>query len=122
MTGPVSVVASSVRAMATNTGTSRTKPARTAFACTECGYAAAKWVGRCPECQTWGSLSEAGRPALLRKVTAGPVTTPARPMREIDASAVAPRPSGLGELDRVLGGGLVPDGVILLAGEPGVGK
>jgi DNA repair protein RadA/Sms len=109
--------------MSTSSGTSRHKTGRPAFSCTECGYAAAKWVGRCPECQAWGSLAEAGRPAaLLRKVSAGPVTAPARPMREIDASAVTARPSGLAELDRVLGGGLVPGGVILLAGEPGVGK
>ena len=71
-----------------------------------------------------GSLAEAGRPAvLLRKVTAGPVTTPAQPDRQVSTPArSARRPSGLGELDRVLGGGLVPGGVVLLAGEPGVGK
>ncbi len=102
---------------------SRPKVARPAFSCTECGHAAAKWVGRCPECQAWGSLAESGRStALLRRVSAGPVSAPARPMVQIDATSVAARPSGLSELDRVLGGGLIPGGVVLLAGEPGVGK
>jgi DNA repair protein RadA/Sms len=82
-----------------------------------------KWAGRCPNCQAWGSLSEVGATrTILRKVTAGPVTAPARPIGEIDASQVSARPSGVAELDRVLGGGLVPGGVVLLAGEPGVGK
>ena len=60
--------------------------------------------------------------AVLRKVTAGPVTAAARPIGQIDATAVAATPSGVAELDRVLGGGLVPGSVVLLAGEPGVGK
>jgi DNA repair protein RadA/Sms len=60
--------------------------------------------------------------AALRKVTAGPVTAPARPIGEIDVDAARARPTGVGELDRVLGGGLVPGAVLLLAGEPGVGK
>lgn len=82
-----------------------------------------KWAGRCPNCQAWGSLSEVGATrTILRKVTAGPVSAPARPIGEIDASQVSAQPSGVAELDRVLGGGLVPGGVVLLAGEPGVGK
>jgi len=83
----------------------------------------AKWAGRCPNCQAWGSLSEVGATrAILRKVTAGPVTSAAQPIDQVDATQVQARPSGLAELDRVLGGGLVPGGVVLLAGEPGVGK
>jgi DNA repair protein RadA/Sms len=84
-------------------------------------------VGRCPECQAWGSVGEVGagpvglRP-LTAAVTAGAVTAPARPIAEIDVEAARARPTGLGELDRVLGGGLVPGAVLLLAGEPGVGK
>ncbi len=99
------------------------KPARPSFHCTECGATAAKWAGRCPNCQAWGTLAEpgAGR-AVLRKVGPGPVTAPARPIGQVDASQVAAQPSGVAELDRVLGGGLVPGGVVLLAGEPGVGK
>ena len=91
------------------------------FRCDECGHELAKWVGRCPECQTWGTVSEAGgRPA--GRVTAGPVSAPARPIAEVAGEAAAHRPTGIGELDRVLGGGLVPGSVVLLAGEPGVGK
>ena len=86
-----------------------------------------RWVGRCPECQAWGSVAEAGAaPVGLRPlagaVTAGAVTAPARPIAEIDVEAARARPTGVGELDRVLGGGLVPGAVVLLAGEPGVGK
>ncbi|MEJ7649676.1 MAG: DNA repair protein RadA [Nakamurella sp.] len=98
---------------------------RTAYSCTECGHQAAKWVGRCPDCQAWGSLSEtAVGPARgsMRAVVAGPVSSPAQPIASVDATIARPRPSGVTELDRVLGGGLVPGSVVLLAGEPGVGK
>jgi DNA repair protein RadA/Sms len=60
--------------------------------------------------------------AALRQVTAGPVSAPALPIRDIDVQAARARPTGVAELDRVLGGGLVPGAVVLLAGEPGVGK
>lgn len=95
--------------------------ARTAYRCTACGWQAARWAGRCGECQAWGTVSEVGAPRL-RAVAAGPVTGPARPIGEVDAAAARARPTGLAELDRVLGGGLVPGAVLLLAGEPGVGK
>jgi len=96
---------------------------RVGYRCAECGNAVAKWVGRCPECSTWGSLTEAA-PALrqLRTVTAGPVSAPALPIGQVDVEAAAATPTGVGELDRVLGGGLVRGAVVLLAGEPGVGK
>ena len=97
--------------------------------CTECGWQAAKWTGRCGECQAWGTVQEAGtsRPARagIRAVSyraAVPVSTPARPIGQVDATDARARPTGLDELDRVLGGGLVPGAVLLLAGEPGVGK
>ncbi|AZI58775.1 DNA repair protein RadA [Nakamurella antarctica] len=103
--------------------TSAAKAARPSYSCTECGNASVKWHGRCPECQAWGTMAEAGPVSgALRKISAGPVTEPARPLFKIDASAISVRPSGIGELDRVLGGGLVPGSVVLLAGEPGVGK
>jgi DNA repair protein RadA/Sms len=95
--------------------------ARPAYRCTECGQTAPRWVGRCPECQAWGSVSEVGA-AVVRAVRAGPVTAAAVPIGEVDATAAALRPTGVAELDRVLGGGLVPGAVCLLAGEPGVGK
>ncbi|HLM05755.1 MAG TPA: DNA repair protein RadA [Blastococcus sp.] len=99
------------------------KSARPAHRCTECGYASAKWVGRCPECQAWGSLQEIGAPAAaLRAVSAGPVTAPARPIAEVELAGARAVPTGIAEFDRVLGGGLVPGAVLLVAGEPGVGK
>ena len=105
--------------------TSRTTKAtaKPAYRCSECGHDAAKWHGRCPECQAWGTLLEAG-PArvLLHRVPAGPVSTPALRIDQVSADAVSPQASGVAELDRVLGGGLTPGAVVLLAGEPGVGK
>jgi DNA repair protein RadA/Sms len=101
-------------------------PAGSVFRCTECGWQAPKWVGRCGECQAWGTIGKSGIPRLVRArvraVGPGPVSTPAVPIAAIDATAASARPTGLDELDRVLGGGLVPGAVLLLAGEPGVGK
>ncbi len=94
---------------------------RSSFRCGECGLTIAKWVGRCPECQTWGSVVEVGaRPA--RSVAPGPVSAPARPIADVDAQAASARSTNVSELDRVLGGGIVQGAVLLLAGEPGVGK
>jgi DNA repair protein RadA/Sms len=99
------------------------KSARPAHRCTECGYASAKWVGRCPECQAWGTIAEIGSTGPgLRAVSAGPVTAPARPIAEVELAGARAVPTGIGEFDRVLGGGLVPGAVLLVAGEPGVGK
>ena len=82
-----------------------------------------KWHGRCPECQAWGTLVEAAPAKIaLRRMSAGSVARPAVRIDQVSAELVGPRPSGLAELDRVLGGGLIPGAVILLAGEPGVGK
>src|SRR5579875_901971 len=96
------------------------------YRCSECGRQAPKWVGRCGECQAWGTIEEAGVPRLVRAgvrpVGPGPVSTPAIPIADVDAAAASARPTGMDELDRVLGGGLVPGAVLLLAGEPGVGK
>jgi DNA repair protein RadA/Sms len=94
---------------------------RPGYRCDDCGLEVAKWVGRCPECQAWGSVVEAGaRPG--GKVTAGPVSAPAVPIADVSADGAAHRATGVPELDRVLGGGLVPGSVVLLAGAPGVGK
>ncbi|QTE29174.1 DNA repair protein RadA [Pengzhenrongella sicca] len=100
------------------------RPARPAYRCAECGWTAAKWVGRCGECQAWGTVAEDAGPggAAPRTVAQAPSRTPARPIGEIDVEAARARPTGVDELDRVLGGGLVPGAVVLLAGEPGVGK
>ena len=95
----------------------------TSYRCAECGYEAAKWVGRCPECHAWGTIEERGdaRPAIAR-VAAGAPSAPAKPIAQVDLEAARARATGVPELDRVLGGGLVPGAVVLLAGEPGVGK
>src|ERR1700712_772378 len=99
------------------------KSARPSHRCSECGYASAKGVGSCPECQAWGTLAEAGVPASgLRAVSAGRVTAPARPIAEVELAGARAVPTGIAEFDRVLGGGLVPGAVLLVAGEPGVGK
>lgn len=96
------------------------------FRCAECGWQAAKWVGRCGGCEAWGTIAEAGVSRLvragLRGAGPGPDGTHAMLIADVDAAAAKPRPTGLEELDRVLGGGLVPGAVLLLAGEPGVGK
>jgi DNA repair protein RadA/Sms len=100
-----------------------TKPAareRPSHRCSECGMTVGKWLGRCPECQAWGSITEAG--ATRMRIAAGPVSSPARPISQVDAEEARSRTTGVAELDRVLGGGLVPGAVVLLAGEPGCGK
>ncbi|AUZ86368.1 DNA repair protein RadA [Arthrobacter sp. TmT3-37] len=91
------------------------------YRCAECGWTTAKWVGRCGECQAWGTVEETGQVAA-RTTAATAVTTPARRIAEVDATLSGFQPTKIDELDRVLGGGLVPGAVILLAGEPGVGK
>ncbi len=96
------------------------KNPRPAFRCTECGWETGKWVGRCGECQAWGSVAEGAAPS--GRSSAGPVTRPAVPIGQVSVEDSTSRTSGVPELDRVLGGGLVPGAAILLAGEPGVGK
>ncbi|MDT4893338.1 MAG: hypothetical protein QOE97_2373 [Pseudonocardiales bacterium] len=101
-----------------------TKPssrARPGYRCGECGATALRWVGRCAECQAWGTIAEIGA-SVRRAVAPGAVSAPARPIGELGADIARARPTGVAELDRVLGGGLVPGSVVLLAGEPGVGK
>ncbi len=119
----MSVPGGNVGDMATRTASrssSRSKGSP-AFECTECGWQTVKWVGRCPECQAWGSVEEKGQ-VTSRTTAASQLATPARVIHEVDASEAEFRPTSIGELDRVLGGGLVPGAVILMAGEPGVGK
>jgi DNA repair protein RadA/Sms len=88
------------------------------FACTECGYSAGRWFGKCPGCNAFGSLIEEAPASAGPKPSAKPL------LRLVDVSAhEAERiPTGVPELDRVLGGGIVPASVVLVGGEPGVGK
>jgi DNA repair protein RadA/Sms len=102
------------------------KAVRATYKCTECGWTGHKWVGRCPECQAWSSVTEsnvAASSAGLRTSTAG-ITPgkPARPVQDIPLGEVERTSTGIEEFDRVLGGGLVAGQCVLLAGEPGVGK
>jgi DNA repair protein RadA/Sms len=101
--------------------------AAAAYVCAECGWRSPKWAGRCGECQAWGSMAEAapsGAAVIPARVPlrAGTPRAAAVPIGQVDAAAAQARPTGMAELDRVLGGGLVPGAVVLLAGEPGVGK
>ncbi len=99
------------------------------YRCAECGWRSSRWTGRCGECQAWGTVEETAAPTLTAARPGGAISlvprqapTAAVPITQVDARAAAARPTGLAELDRVLGGGLVPGAVVLLAGEPGVGK
>ena len=101
------------------------RPTAAPYRCTECGWTALKWVGRCGECQQWGTVVESSEPVGLTRSVA-PVAPgagrSARPITSIDTTDAPRRTSGVGEFDRVLGGGIVPGAAILLSGEPGVGK
>jgi len=102
---------------------SRSKP-KTAYVCTECGASCPKWEGRCPHCHAWNTLQEvvveqssaASRFAPL----AGSSTV--RTLADIEARESPRQPTGLAEFDRVLGGGLVSGAVVLIGGDPGIGK
>lgn len=100
--------------------------ARVIHRCDACGAAHPKWAGRCPSCDAWNTLIEEIRsPADDAASAAGAEAGPAAvacPISEVDVCGAAPCPTGIGELDRVLGGGLVPGSVTLLGGEPGIGK
>src|SRR5258708_16694111 len=98
------------------------KAVRAAFRGSECGWQTAKWVGRCGECQTWGTIGEAGAAAPPRVVTAGPVSTPARPISQGDVRSAQGKPTGMDELGPGLGGGLGPGAGGLLARGPGLGQ
>jgi DNA repair protein RadA/Sms len=112
----------------------------TAYTCTECGLQSAQWHGQCPGCEAWNTLVEerlpvpargAGGRTGARRAGAGAgagkgrerrPTLAARPLREVGAAPIERMSTGIGELDRVLGGGLVPGSLVLLGGSPGIGK
>ena len=102
---------------------------KTLFICSECGGATPKWLGKCPHCNAWNTLTEtladqgAGKNRLGGASCAGlNMAQPVAPLSAIEATEVARTPSGLDELDRVLGGGIVEGGVVLIGGDPGIGK
>ncbi|HJV95834.1 MAG TPA: DNA repair protein RadA, partial [Albitalea sp.] len=93
------------------------------YTCSECGGTTPKWLGKCPNCDAWNTLVEsvAEAPSKHRYqslVAAQPVAT----LADIEASEVDRQPTGVDELDRVLGGGIVAGGVVLIGGDPGIGK
>ena len=94
-------------------------PSATVFECTACGQQSGKWLGRCPGCGGWNTLEQVASERRARP--AGPAVEPV-PLTDAELADVGRRPCGIAGFDRVLGGGLVPGSVLLLAGEPGVGK
>jgi DNA repair protein RadA/Sms len=98
------------------------------YQCQACGAQASKWSGQCPDCGEWNTLLESAAPPTRRKTLAGRLRgVHETPARIVDADQVAAesqghKPLGIGELDRALGGGLVPGSVVLIGGDPGIGK
>ncbi len=97
------------------------------YTCTECGGTSAKWLGKCPSCGAWNTLVEGVEEAPSKnRINTGPrgliASQPVATLSEIEASDVDRQPTGLDELDRVLGGGIVAGGVVLIGGDPGIGK
>ncbi|GLS16425.1 MULTISPECIES: DNA repair protein RadA [Hydrogenophaga] len=98
---------------------------KTSFICNECGGTSPRWLGKCPACGAWNTLVESvaesagtGKNRFASLAPASAVTT----LADIEATDVQRTPTGLGELDRVLGGGVVEGGVVLIGGDPGIGK
>jgi len=101
--------------------TSLSNTRNTIFVCQSCGAEHRKWIGQCPDCQAWNSITEQQiTPASIRSGKAAPLVV--TPITEIDSSKSPRRSSGLHELDRVLGGGFVPGSAVLIGGDPGIGK
>ena len=93
---------------------------RTIYVCNQCGGTSPKWQGQCPDCGSWNALEEAREePAARASTWTGEAP---RLVSEVEADVEARWPTGIGELDRVLGGGLVPGSVTLIGGDPGIGK
>ena len=98
---------------------------KTAFVCSECGYSSPKWSGQCPSCREWNTMNE--EITEVSKASAKPLSKPigslkVLPVTNIDKTDELRYYTGIGELDRVLGGGLVKGSVVLLSGDPGIGK
>src|SRR6478736_981542 len=97
---------------------------KTLYRCNECGATEAKWTGRCNGCEAWGTLIEemTGPVGVNGAVPMLPPSSPPIQISDVDPTEFSPKPTGVAELDRVLGGGLIPGSVTLLGGEPGIGK
>ena len=102
---------------------------KTVYTCTECGGSSPKWLGKCPACAAWNTLiesvAESSAPAKNRFATpfqSLAKTAEVTALSDIEASDMSRTPTGQEELDRVLGGGMVEGGVVLIGGDPGIGK
>ncbi len=99
---------------------------KTIYTCTECGGTSPRWLGKCPHCEAWNTLIESvaegasapGKNRFAALAKSAPVTV----LADIEAADVSRTPTGIDELDRVLGGGIVEGGVVLIGGDPGIGK
>lgn len=97
--------------------------ARTVYSCTECGGQASKWQGQCPSCMAWNTLVEAiAETAAPSRYAPLAQASSLQKLAEVEAAEIDRFPTGIQEFDRVLGGGLVPGGVVLIGGDPGIGK
>jgi DNA repair protein RadA/Sms len=99
---------------------------KTVYTCTQCGATSPKWLGKCPDCGAWNTLeetvAESPASAARHRFQALAKSQPVATLSEIEASDVERTPTGVEELDRVLGGGIVAGGVVLIGGDPGIGK
>ena len=99
---------------------------KTVYSCTECGGSSPRWLGKCPHCEAWNTLVEtvpdAPAGAGKNRFAALAKSTPVTVLADIEATEVSRAPTGIDELDRVLGGGIVEGGVVLIGGDPGIGK
>jgi DNA repair protein RadA/Sms len=101
---------------------------KTFFGCQACGFVSSKWLGRCPDCGEWNSFAEERESVAAATANArdprGALATGSRPKpyEMVDGAEADRFPSGIGEFDRVLGGGIVPGSMVLIGGEPGIGK
>lgn len=103
------------------------KPAKTNYVCSDCGALSPKWSGQCSDCGAWNTLQETVAAASVKATSrfsgyAGDATAQIQPLADVSPEQVARLTVGLGELDRVLGGGLVGGSVVLIGGDPGIGK
>src|SRR5436190_23574158 len=103
-------------------------PPSTVFVCAQCGHDSAKWHGRCPGCGEWNTMVEErplapapGAAGTAKRSSSKRALKPVR-LADVEAPAVKRLITGIGELDRVLGGGLVPGSLVLIGGSPGIGK
>ncbi len=104
-----------------------TKAVKTQYVCQSCGASSPKWAGQCAECGAWNTLVESAAVAVRGRGAAGragftPQRAPLQRLDEVSGEDALRVPTGIAELDRVLGGGIVPGAVILIGGDPGIGK